>query len=234
VTANGSTYPVVVVANTDPATGYYSMTLVGGGQSWTVGATAANHGPKSQNLGAIAANQTVSFVLPIFSNYTCGGTFTVGDPTYNRTLTGNPPTALSGSATAVFYRPIQFSVSSTGQYSMVMTSGFDGFYTLYQTSFNPLSPLANALEAVDDTVGLNPSIFRTLSAGTQYILVATTFSNGTTGAFSDAISGFGRSPPPAVWPHADAHLITHRNADADRHTANAHSNAHGDIDAHAR
>ena len=191
VTANGSPYPVVVVANTDPATGYYSMTLVGGGQSWTVGASAAAHGPQSQNLGAITANQTVSFVLPIFTNYTCGGVFTAGDPTYNRTLTGNPPTALSGSATTVFYRPIQFSVSSTGQYSMVMASGFDGFYTLYQTSFNPLSPLANAIEAVDDAVGLNPAIFRTLSAGTQYILVASTFSNGTAGAFTDAISGFG-------------------------------------------
>ncbi|HRA54558.1 MAG TPA: hypothetical protein PLQ83_12910, partial [Thermoflexales bacterium] len=62
---------------------------------------------------------------------------------------------------------------------------------LYQNSFNPLSPLANALEAVDDTFGLNPGIFRTLGAGTQYILVASTFNSHTIGAFTDAISGFG-------------------------------------------
>jgi subtilisin-like proprotein convertase family protein len=191
VTASGSPYPVVVTANTNPATGFYSMSLVGGGQSWTLGAAAAGHGPKSQNLGAIVADQTVNFQLPVFTNYTCGGVFALGDATYNRTLTGNPPTALSGSGNAVFYRPIQFSVSSSGQYSMVMSSGFDGFYTLYQNSFNPASPLANALEAVDDTNGLNPAIFRGLSAGTQYILVASTFGNDTTGVFTDAISGFG-------------------------------------------
>ena len=74
---------------------------------------------------------------------------------------------------------------------MVMSSGLDGYYVLYQSSFNPASPLANVLQAVDDVNGLNPAIFRSLSAGTQYILVATTFSNGTTGPFTDSLTGFG-------------------------------------------
>ncbi len=191
VTANGSPYLATVVANTNPATGFYSLTLVGGGQAWTLGATSAGHGAKSVNLGAITATQTVNFELQVFSSYSCAGTFTLGDPTYNRTLTGNPPTSLSGSGTAVFYRPIQFSVSSTGLYSMVMSGGVDGFYTLYQNSFSAAAPVANAIEAVDDTIALNPAIYRTLTAGTTYILVASTFANATTGAFSDNISGFG-------------------------------------------
>ena len=52
-------------------------------------------------------------------------------------------------------------------------------------------PLANAPQAVDDVNGLNPAIFRSLTAGTPYILIATTFSNGTTGPFTDTITGFG-------------------------------------------
>lgn len=191
VTAVGAPYPAIVVAAANPGTGYYSMTVLGGGQAWLLSAAAAGHGGASLDLGPISADQTANFSLPVYSQFVCGGAFAAGDPTYNRTLTGNPPASLSGSATAVFYRPTAFTVSSSGTYSIVMSSGFDGFYTLYQTSFNPASPLVNALQAVDDVIGLNPAIYRSLSAGTQYVLVATTFSNGTTGAFTDTISGFG-------------------------------------------
>lgn len=191
VTANGSPSLKVITQTTNPATGYYSMTLVGGGQTWSVSASAAGHAGATQNLGAIAANQTVNLQLQLFSTFICGGAFTAGNPTFNRTLTGNPPTSLSGTGTAVYYRPITFSVGTSGVYSIAMSSGLDGFYMLYQTSFNPALPLANALQAVDDVNGLNPAIFRSLTAGTPYVLIATTYSNGTTGPFTDTITGFG-------------------------------------------
>jgi len=191
VTASGSPSFVAINRTTNPATGFYSMTLVGGGQTWSVAAAAPGHIAATQNLGPIAANQTVNFQLQVYTTLSCGGAFAASSPTFNRPLVGNPPAGLSGSGTAVYHRPITFSVGTSGVYSMVMSSGLDGYYVLYQSSFNPASPLANVLQAVDDVNGLNPAIFRSLSAGTQYILVATTFSNGTTGPFTDTLTGFG-------------------------------------------
>jgi len=191
VTANGSPNLVAITRMSNPATGFYSATLVGGGQAWSVAASAPGHVGSTQNLGPIAANQTVNFQLQVFSTYSCGGAFTVSSPTFNRPVTGNPPTSLSGSGTAAYYRPISFSVSTSGVYSIAMSGSLDGFYALYQTSFTPASPLANVLQAVDDVNGLNPAIYRSLSAGTQYILVATTFNSGITGPFTDTITGFG-------------------------------------------
>ena len=189
--ANGSPSLVVITRTTNPATGFYSMTLVGGGQTWSVAASAPGHGEGIQNLGAIATNQTVNFQLQPYTSLSCGGALTAGSPTFNRPLTGNPPTALSNSATAAYYRPMTFSVGTSGVYSIAMLSDFDGFYALYQTSFAPATPLANALQAVDDVNGLKPAIFRSLTAGTPYVLVATTFGNGTTGPFTDTFTGFG-------------------------------------------
>lgn len=89
----------------DPGGGRPDLVRVRVGR-WPRGAT--------QNLGAIAANQTVNLQLQVFSTFICGGAFVAGNPTFNRTLTGNPPTSLSGSGTAVYYRPITFSVGTSG------------------------------------------------------------------------------------------------------------------------
>jgi len=69
----------------------------------------------------------------------------------------------------------------------------DGFYILYTPSFNPASPLVNAIEADDDDSpnGLQPLITRALTAGTQYVLVSTTFVDNTTGTFVDNFTGPG-------------------------------------------
>ncbi|HQZ51923.1 MAG TPA: carboxypeptidase-like regulatory domain-containing protein [Thermoflexales bacterium] len=169
VTASGSPYLVKSTAAADPDTGFYSLTLVGAGQTWTLAADAPGHEARFAIVGAIAADQTVSLQLPILYLYSCAGSLGAGSPTYNRTTEGNPPATLSISSTQVYYRPITFSVSSSGFYSIVMASGFDGFYSLYQTSFNRLSPLANVLEARDDLRpgrNLNPGLFRSLNAGT--------------------------------------------------------------------
>lgn len=191
ITATGSPFAAQIGANTDPATGFYSLTAPGGGQSWTVAAVSAGHGPKAASTGVLSGNQTISFQLQTFSTYSCGGILSEGDPTYNRVVAGNPPTGLSAYGTAVYYRPIRFTVSSTGVYSIVMASNLDGFYTLYQNSFSLSSPLANALEATDDINGINPAIYRTLTAGTTYVLIAAAYGNGDTGTFTDTISGYG-------------------------------------------
>lgn len=68
----------------------------------------------------------------------------------------------------------------TGNYTItsLINSPFDGFGVLYQNSFNPLTPLVNAITASDDVIGDEPEITAVLTAGTTYIYVHTTFDNG--------------------------------------------------------
>ncbi len=128
----------------------------------------------------------------------CSGTLTGSSPVFTRPNTGNPPTTLS-SNTSSRYRDLPFTVSVTGTYTMQMTSAVftgtnadDGYYVLYSPSFTPGTPLTNALQSDDDSgSGLMPLITRSLTAGTQYVLVATTFSNNQTGSFVDQFTGPG-------------------------------------------
>jgi subtilisin family serine protease len=129
----------------------------------------------------------------------CIGGITGASPMFQRPTEGNPPTTLDGS-TNFYYRALPFTVSTSGSYTMEMTAGNftvgttsdDGHYVLYQTSFNPASPLTNAILAMDDGgVGALPKMTRTLTAGTQYILISTTYFSGMTGTFTDRISGAG-------------------------------------------
>jgi hypothetical protein len=129
----------------------------------------------------------------------CPGTLTNTSPTFNRPLAGNPPTGLSGVGTSVYYREMTFSVNSNGTYTIEMINPAfvggdpdDGFYALYSPSFNPASPLTNVLQSDDDSgPGYQPVFSRALTAGTQYVLVSTTYGNGMTGTFTDVISGPG-------------------------------------------
>lgn len=123
------------------------------------------------------------------------GVLSETDPLYNRPLSGNPPTMLSGVGTAVYYDVFSFHVTTNGNYVMKTVDaafadpvGFisnDTFITLYQTGFDPASPLANALIADDDSgAGQLSSITRSLNAGTDYFLVVTSYSNYTVGSYS--------------------------------------------------
>lgn len=78
-----------------------------------------------------------------------------------------------------------------------MSSGLAGFYMLYQTSFNPALPFANALQAVDDVNGLNPAIFRSLTAGTPHP-DRDDLQQSTTGPFTDTITVSASSTPDAL------------------------------------
>jgi hypothetical protein len=85
-----------------------------------------------------------------------------------------------------------FMVSIDGPYSFTLTSVFNDFVpfmVLYENSFDPSTPLNNALIA-----GGGPFTFD-LSAGTTYIIVPTRVTSGFAGVFSGTISGPGEITP---------------------------------------
>lgn len=123
---------------------------------------------------------------------------TIGQPVWQRPLANgnNPPTGLSGTGTAVPWSAISFSVTVTGSYvfQSVATApaNWDNYTFLYVNSFNPAQPLTNVLIGNDDnpTIGLSGFTIN-LTAGTNYSFVTTGFSNTSSGAFSNTISGPG-------------------------------------------
>jgi hypothetical protein len=131
------------------------------------------------------------------ATFTCSGALTSGSPTFQRPIGSNsPPTSLESGS--YYYRTIAFTVSANGWYVLQTSSAsfpvsdHDLFNVLYQTSFNPASPLTNSVESNDDSGTANlPLIDRTLSAGVVYILVTTTFETLDTGTFTDTIEGAG-------------------------------------------
>ncbi len=120
------------------------------------------------------------------------GTLSATDPTYNRTLSGNPPSGLSAAGTAVRYDVLPFYVTLNDTYlaetlSAVFSPGTadDTFITIYQNAFNPLAALTNALIADDDSGAGSLSLAtKALTASTQYYLVVTSFSNGALGDYT--------------------------------------------------
>ena len=116
------------------------------------------------------------------------------DPTFSRP---SSTSSLSGVGTATYYEWQAFTVSATGLYTLEMSSSSiiddDGVASIYQSVFNPASPLTNILFYNDDTgPGFLPAFVNvSLTAGTSYILVSTTFENGITGTYSWTLSGVG-------------------------------------------
>ena len=73
--------------------------------------------------------------------------------------------------------------------SFLTGSPDDTFLVLYQTAFNAVAPLANALQADDDLgPGLLSLINRPLTANTQYYMVMTSFGNGQFGNYTGNIN----------------------------------------------
>jgi hypothetical protein len=140
---------------------------------------------------------------------------TTGDPTWNRPGAGTPPNFLSSNATAVPEESWAFSVDSSGLYVMEIVQfpaatnpSFDTFLLLYQSSFNPASPLTNVLKGVDD--GGNGSWSRldyNLAAGTQYYLVVTGYYNDNYGPYSVSLSGPGNISTGAPVPEPSTMLL---------------------------
>lgn len=120
-------------------------------------------------------------------------TLTAASPVFHRPDAGTPPMTLSMAGTAVYYDARAFEVDLSGSYTMeTQAPVVDTFLVLYGGSFAPATPLANALAANDDGGGGRLSrITLDLVAGQSYILVTTTFGNGTVGAIVSQISGPG-------------------------------------------
>lgn len=144
---------------------------------------------KKLMFAALAFSATV--VMPA-SAATVIGT-TTGAPTWNRPVS---LTTLSGVGTAVPYKATPFTVSTSGNYTFLLTTvgAFDPFLLLYGTSFNAASPLTNLLALNDDLVAgnLNQSGFSfALLAGTSYFAIATGFDNTDFGNYTLEINGPG-------------------------------------------
>ena len=138
------------------------------------------------------------------------GTTTLNDPVYNRPLAGEPPSGLSGVGTAVHYNVLEFEVTGPGAYAFVLTgddpAGWDTFLGLHEGSFDPASPLSNAIVYNDDfpTIGI-PGFTASLMTGTSYFAVISGFENDDVGAWTLTVDGPGTAilagvvPEPATW-----------------------------------
>ena len=117
----------------------------------------------------------------------------ISGTTYRRGIGNNVTTyTASGVGTAVFYKTISFIAPTSGDITLATIAASlapgaadDTYLTLYQTSFDPASPATNFLRGDDDS-GANQlsSLTHTLTAGTTYIVVVSTFANGVTGTFT--------------------------------------------------
>lgn len=115
---------------------------------------------------------------------TVPGYLDASDPTFNRpSSTGS----LSGVGTAVYYDVTRFTVDVADIVTITMdgtlTDG-DGNASLYDGPFNFAAPLFNPFAYNDDSgPGFYPAFLGvSLTAGTQYTLVTTSYENGVTGA----------------------------------------------------
>jgi len=118
---------------------------------------------------------------------------TVGGPTWNRPLS---TTMLSGVGTNVAYDVNRIRVDQTGNYTFfsqsLVPAGWDNYLVLYVNGFAASSPLANLIALNDDltTGSFGQAGFTiALSAGIDYFLVETGFSNASAGSYSTVITG---------------------------------------------
>jgi MYXO-CTERM domain-containing protein len=149
-------------------------------------------------LGLLALSQ-----LALAAPVSFSGTLSADDPTYNRSLSGSPPSSLSAVGTAVSYDVLGFHVTASGSYLMEILSASlsngspdDTFIALYQDAFDPTQALLNIVEADDDAgLGLLSRMSRALDVGTSYFLVITSFNNGQLGDYAgrfDTVAGDGQ------------------------------------------
>jgi hypothetical protein len=135
---------------------------------------------------------------------------TTGGSTYNRPVSGTPPTTLSGVGTAVRYAVTAFTVTTSGNFSFLNAANYDTYLGIHKDVFNPLDGLQNAVAYNDDFTGTLNSGFTALAlnAGTSYFAVSSGFSNSDFGAFKLTIEGpgeilagggMGGVPEPAAW-----------------------------------
>jgi hypothetical protein len=126
-----------------------------------------------------------------------GGTVSGASQTYNHpTAAGN---ALSGQV--VPFQAMAFRVTTDDIYTLTNESNTfsapsagDGFFALYETSFNPSNPTNNLVQANDNgggILGARPQIIQELAPGTTYFLISSPATGGSTGDFVNQMSSPG-------------------------------------------
>ncbi len=112
---------------------------------------------------------------------------------------------LSGFATDVAFEPLQIEVTETGSYTILSDQTnfgllWDGYLLVYETAFDPASPLDNLIALNDDYFGsMLPGIGigysgiegLTLDGGVAYFIVHTGFDIGDEGPYQAQVSGPG-------------------------------------------
>ncbi|MEQ8318189.1 MAG: GC-type dockerin domain-anchored protein [Phycisphaerales bacterium] len=113
--------------------------------------------------------------------------------------------ALSGFATDVAFEPVQIEVTETGSYTILSDQTnfgllWDGYLLVYETAFDPASPLDNLVGINDDYFGsMLPGVgvgysgldSIVLNEGVAYFIVHTGFSNDDAGPYQAQVSGPG-------------------------------------------
>ena len=132
--------------------------------------------PSGQGLSVPAVSTVTSI----------SGTITANSPTYVRPEGDNITTYVPG--VSVLYKAIYFIAPSSGAFTFTTNAGTitDSYISLYQNSFDPANPATNFVRADDDVSAsvFFSSLTETLTAGTTYILVVSSWSASVTGTFT--------------------------------------------------
>ena len=154
----------------------------------------------------LALALTAAVATPAQAGTTIFSGNTAGAPTYNRPLSGRPPTGLSAVGTAVRYVVTPFTVSLSGNYNFVNTTGYDSYLGIHRNFFNPANGLQNAVAYDDDSgPGADSAITALgLLSGVSYFAVNSGFANSDFGAFRLTVDGPGTIrgtgvPEPTTW-----------------------------------
>ena len=154
-------------------------------------------------FGAAQAHAGAPPALEVFGSLAGAPTFDRPQPNGN-----NAPTEIDNFGKGVSYQTTQFTVSQAGQYTLVLSSGFDSVLGLHANAFNPADPLATAVIYGDDFDNQDGGFFVNLSTSVQYFAVATSYSAGSVGAYTLSFYGpgdviltstAGAVPEPASW-----------------------------------
>lgn len=150
-----------------------------------------------RTLGALAAIALVGALAPAVHAQVFATPYS-----YTATLSGSSPyfdrTGAGGAGGKFRYTALSFTPDTTGSYTLETTAaslivgGDDTFLYFYSGVFDPLNPATNLIASDDDNgIGFLSSITQSLTSGSSYTLVSTTFEQEDTGDVATQISGPG-------------------------------------------